>query len=213
MAKKYSLIVEKDRVISVEVDGVRYDRPEKIPNPADRARIEQLLTVSPDLRLATPAPHSFGLTKFLFALFLGIAVLMLAIAAVSAYFSGRTMAREQRAPGQVFDLIAREDDSGNTYYYPVIEYYLPDASRVRIQLTEGSWPPAYEKGQPVTVLYDPAHPSRARIDSFGGALGLFVLPIITGILGAAFLAAAIFARWMDKQTPSFSEPEPASRDE
>ena len=136
---------------------------------------------------------------------------MLAITAVSAFISGRAMAREQRAPGQVFDLIARTDDFGNTYYYPVIEYYLPDTSRVRVQLTEGSWPPAYEKGQPITVLYDPAQPSRARIASFSGTLGLFVLPIITGILGAAFLAAAVFARWIDKQTPSTSELEPVSR--
>jgi len=145
-----------------------------------------------------------GLSKILFALFLGITVLLLAVTAISAAITGRTLASEKRAPGQIFDVIARVDSDGDTYYYPVVEYYLPDSSRRRVELSEGSWPPAYEAGQPVTVLYDPNQPSRARIASLSGTLGILTLPIITGFLGLAFLAATIFTHWIFKESPTIT---------
>jgi hypothetical protein len=99
------------------------------------------------------------------AIFLAISVLTLSIAAFSAVNTWRGLAREHSAPGQVVDLVLRRDQAGRDYYYPVVEFDLPDDPRRRVQLAEGSWPPAYDRGQAVTVLYDPGPPLRARVAS------------------------------------------------
>jgi succinate dehydrogenase/fumarate reductase cytochrome b subunit len=46
-------------------------------------------------------------------------------------------------------------------------------------------------GDEVTILYEPEYPSDARIKSFGSSALMWILPGITGILGAAFLGAVI----------------------
>ena len=47
----------------------------------------------------------------------------------------------------------------------------------------------YEKGDEVTVLYDPDHPLDARIRSLDTMAMDWILPGITGILGVSFLGA------------------------
>jgi hypothetical protein len=44
MAKNYSVNVENDEVVSIEVDGVFYSDPDEILDPDDRARVLQLIT-------------------------------------------------------------------------------------------------------------------------------------------------------------------------
>jgi hypothetical protein len=73
---------------------------------------------------------------------------------------------------------------------------LPDGSRRTVQTTEGSWPPAYEVDELVTVLYDPEHTDQARIASLAGSLNLWIVPLITGILGVTFLLATLLAHRM-----------------
>jgi hypothetical protein len=75
----------------------------------------------------------------------------------------------------------------------MVEFYTPGEVRHTVQLAEGSSTPGYVKGQEVTVLYDPAEPTSARIKSLGSALMLWVLPVITGFLGLAFVAAALLS--------------------
>jgi hypothetical protein len=76
-------------------------------------------------------------------------------------------------------------------YFPVVEFRAKDGKRRRVQLSEGSFPPAYEVGDEVTVLYEPEHPLEARIKSGGSTALMWILPGITGILGLAFLGAVI----------------------
>ena len=105
------------------------------------------------------------------------------------------------------DLEVRRDQNGNEFYYPVVEFSLPDDSLTRVTSSEGSWPPAYEKGALVTVRYDPGPPLAARISSLSGNIGQWTVTIITGVLGLAFAGATVFARWVLKAEPDTDTPE------
>jgi hypothetical protein len=153
---------------------------------------------SPDMDLSVPASQPNLFPKIILGIFLAVAVLMFVIAALSAISAVRTLSREKSAPGHVVDLVARRDQNGNEFYYPVVEFYLPDESLKLVQIPEGSWPPAYEKGQSVTVLYDPEHPLNARIKSASSAGVMWIVPIITGVLGVALVIATLFVFWMFK---------------
>lgn len=140
-----------------------------------------------------PANRSSIIPKVLIAVFLAVAVLMFAIAAVSTLTSGLALAREATAPGSVIDLVERTDQAGNVFYDPVVAFTLPDGSRQTARISEGSRPTAYKQDESVTIAYDPGQPGNARISSFSNTASMWILPSITGILGAAFLAATLFA--------------------
>jgi hypothetical protein len=144
--------------------------------------------------LIMPANESSLIPKTMIAVFLAVAVLMLAIAAISAGKSGLALAKEATAPGSVIDLVVRTDQTGSEFYYPVVAFTLPDGSRQTVQISEGSRPPAHKQDESVTIAYDPEQPRNARIRSFSNTASMWILPLITSILGAAFLAATLFAR-------------------
>jgi len=202
MGKKYSINWENDEVVSVEVDGVQYESPNQIPDPEDRARVLLLMSGEPDMDFSLAAGEPSALTKYIFLVFLAVAVLMLTISAITAVNTGRNLSREESAPGVVVDLVTRKDSAGQEFSYPVVEFVLPDGSRKTVQLSEGYWPPAYEKGEPVTVLYDPERPLNARIKSSSGTVSRWTWSIITGVLGVAFGFATLFARWITNIKPS-----------
>ena len=88
----------------------------------------------------------------------------------------------------------RQATDGTLYYRPVVAFTLPDGAHRMLQLTEESSTPAYEVDESVTIAYDPdpqpspaSKPPQAR-RRCGSC------PLITGILGVAFLGAALFAR-------------------
>jgi len=212
MSKKYSVNYEDDRLVSVEVDGVLYDDPEQIPDPQDRDKILQLMAGSSEddfddffdedfdrnfeAEFQELERQSARFPTLIVGVFLAIAVIMLAIAAISGYFNFRRLSREKSASGQVVNLVVRRSQSDSNqesqeYYYPVIEYILPDGSRQHVQLSEGSWPPSYSVGEPVTVLYDPGHPQDARIQSLSSTLLMWIVPGVTGLVGIAFLIAMV----------------------
>ncbi len=131
--------------------------------------------------------------SFLVLLFLGIALLMAAIAIVTGILAVRMPASDVEARGVVIEIVERVDDEGNALYYPVVNFPLPDGSRHVVETGDGSSPPAYKIDDTVTVTYDPAHPERAHIASPADALTRWIWPFVTGILSAAFLAAALLA--------------------
>lgn len=246
MAKQYSLNMANDRVISIEVDGIRYYSPDEIPDPADREAILKLMANSEnasssdldefDLSLlerdlpeidastelawnhqpplstinswsvdgSTPPQQPDWFARIFVSIFLSVSVVMLAIAGVSGYYTAQAMAQEEEVPGRVIDLTVRKDSSGNDLYYPVVEFTLPETGQQTIQLSEGSWPPAYEKGDSVTVLYNPKHPRDARIQSTSSTVLRWTLTLISGVLGISFLAATFLAIWLFKATSSTS---------
>ena len=202
MAKKYSVNMQDDEIISVEVNGVRYKTLDQVPDEDDRDKLQALMASSSGMDLEMPTEQPAALPKFFPFIFLGVSILMLLITAISAVIIGRGLAIEKSTPGYVVDLVSRRDSNGNEYFYPLVEFYLPDNSRQTVQLPEGSWPPAYEKGQAVTVAYDPAQPRNARVLSTGGTITLWTLPIITGVLCLAFSAATWLVFWILKPEPA-----------
>ena len=104
-------------------------------------------------------------TATLFGLFLSIALLMLALAVITGVLAGRAQAGEVRTLGFVTALTARTDAEGSVFYYPVVTITLPDGRRTTVQSTTGGWPSAYKVDDAVTIVYDAARPTGARISA------------------------------------------------
>ncbi|MBN1454090.1 MAG: DUF3592 domain-containing protein [Anaerolineales bacterium] len=218
MTKKYSIQMEDDEVVSVEVDGIQYDDPAQIPDAQDREKILELIAKSSDEDFGEKFDKEFetefrelerqtaGMPKVIISIFLGIGLLLSTIAAISTATTIRKLSREASAPGQVVDMVVRQSYDSETqvvkeYFYPVVEFDLPNGTRKRIQLSEGSWPPEYEIGQPVTVLYDPAHPLDARIKSTSSLMLMWIFPGITGFIGIVFLGVTLFVSRFLREDP------------
>lgn len=231
MTKKYSVNWENDEVISVEVDGVQYADPDQIPDPEDRAQVLRLISRATgadadesfdedfdkefDSGFDEEAKEAFRqlerdsarFPKIIVGLFLFIALLTLGIAAVLTAGTVAALSKETSAPGRVVDLVTRRDADRQVFYFPVVEFYLPDESLQTVQLSEGSSAPGYTQNQAVTIRYDPDRPaSTARIDSVGSTALMWIGPAITGTVGVAFLAAALFAAWFLRPTATKTTP-------
>jgi len=204
--KKYSINWDDDVAASFEVNGVEYKSLDDIPDEADRLKLEAMLDSASDAEFDAEFAkiekelepiNNFPVEKVVLGIFTGIAVLMLLIAGIASIGNIKKLNKESSAPGQVTDIVSQrqyvneQDRVVQEYYYPVIEYISSDGKSHSVQLSEGSSTPSYEKGDEVTVLYDPAHPLDARIKSFGSSALMWVLPGITGLLGIAFLTAVL----------------------
>ena len=209
--KKYSINWEDDLPVSFEVDGVTYEEIDGVPNEKDRRKLEAMMESSFDTDFEVEVEAEIAeakkeleridkvpVEKIILSVFTGVAVLMLMIAGIASFNNIRKISREENAPGIVVDMTKRieydEQDFNRVIgetYYPVVEFTANDGKRRTVQLSEGSFPPAYEIGEEVTVLYEPEHPLDARIKSFGSSALMWILPGITGILGVAFLGAVI----------------------
>ena len=196
MPKKYSLYIEKNRITGLEIDGTRYRELEQISDPQERAGMAALVAGWEDRDLYSAGQSGPGFSLMIPLLFLGVAVLMLAIFAFSALRAIQAGAREVQAAGRVIEMVERPDQNGRAFYYPLVQFTLPGGSVQITQVSEGSWPPAYQVGERVTVAYDPQQPDEARILSVNSSLGRWTLALISGILAAAFLAAAGFSYWV-----------------
>lgn len=211
MAKKqYSIHWEDDLPVSFEVDGVTYDSLDDVPGEKDRRKLEAMLESADEAefdaefeKMGREVEQVKGadVEKLILSIFSGVAALMLLIAGIASANNILKVNREESAPGLVVEMTRRleydENDSDRVVgeaYYPVVEFTANDGKRRSVQLSEGSWPPAHEIGDEVTVLYEPEDPLGARIKSFASSAGMWILPGITGILGIGFLGAVIAVR-------------------
>ncbi|MBD2328079.1 DUF3592 domain-containing protein [Alkalinema sp. FACHB-956] len=236
---KISINWNNDEITSIEVNGIQYSHPDEIPNDDDRKKVLKLMArvANPtaldddfDFADADPFPPSDSLwphlqqshvpqpsqpetwpvERIIFWIFFPIGVSFLTIAGIATYSNQQTLAKEQRASGQVVDLVGRNvldrnrRPTGYMVYAPVVDFQSADRQSHRIEMSEASQPPAYEKGEQVTILYNPAHPSQARIDSFGNTVALWILPGIFGFLGSIFFIIALVIRKVFS-TPKNSE--------
>ena len=212
--KKYSIDWENDEPISFEVDGVTYNALDDVPNEKDREKLSAMLDASFDdafddsfedmqfdeKEFEELQKSSAGMEKILLGIFSGVAVLMLLIAGISSYFAIQKISKEESAPGRIADVVVRkeyineQDRITRDFYYPVIEFTASDGKKRTVQINEGSDSPYYEKGDEITVLYDPEHPLDARIQSAGSNALMWILPAITGILGIAFTGAVLVVK-------------------
>src|SRR5215467_5436410 len=98
----------------------------------------------------------------------------------------RKLARASGVPGTIVDVERRFTGKSNAYF-PVVSFRTRDGAEVRAVAPQGKvfWSP--KVGKPVTVLYDPADPARAYIDSAGLRFGPAVFVAVG--LGFVILAA------------------------
>jgi hypothetical protein len=212
MAKKYSINWENDEPVSFEVGGVSYNSLDDVPNEKDRDKLAAMVQAASEddfedvkfdekefeeLRKAAENP---SMERWVLGGFTGIAVVMILVAVISSFFNIQKIAKEESAPGRVVDVVVRrelvneENDIVRDFYYPVIEFVANDGHKRTVQVSEGSDSAYYERGDEVTVRYDPDHPLDARIKSAGSSALMWILPGITGILGIAFVGAVFVVK-------------------
>lgn len=218
MKKTYSINWEDDQIVSVEVNGIVYNDPHDISDPDDREAVLRLINQQEeaafeeegfDAELEEEFQEAFRqlerdsarFPKLIMGIFLLISLILLSIAAVLTFNIRRSLARQESVPGQVVELVARKDSNGRVFYYPMVEFYLPDERRQTVTLSEGSSAPLYAAGEDVTILYDREQPSSARLDSGVSTALMWIGPLIIGFVGLAFLAGALFVYWFFYETP------------
>lgn len=124
--------------------------------------------------------------RFVGRLFLAVGLIMLLFAGYRAYDQivfGRIAAH---AEGVVSDVVRDRR--------PGLNYRVVFGTVVRFQDGKGEWhqfaepissnPPLYQRGEIVSVLFDPAAPDEAVIDGF---VGRFLMPTIFAVLGVVML--------------------------
>jgi hypothetical protein len=195
--KKYSIEWANGQVVSIAVDGERYNSLDQIPDPTDRAEVQRRIAKARyKNKKSSPSQISNEADNFskYFAMgFLAISILMFGIMAFAIQFELRKQAREKRAPGLVVLVLAGEDSGGELVYVPSVEFALPNGNRQMFQISEAEAPDRYQKNQAVSVIYDPANPSDARLNS--GSVDRWILPGITGFLGFSFLIPPLVIGW------------------
>lgn len=204
--KKYSINWEDDLPVSFEVNGVQYEKIEDVPDEGDRRKLEAMLDSSLDAEFNDPELEKMmketqqvdgaSAEKLIVRIFTSVAVVMLLVAGISTVSILKKLGREESVPGVVVDVVKQryvdaETDNVSYYYYPVVEFKARNGKRRTVQLNGGSNPQSHEVGDEVTVLYEPENPNDARIKSFGSSALMWILPSITGLLGAAFLGAVL----------------------
>jgi hypothetical protein len=119
-----------------------------------------------------------AVTKYLMAL-IGAGML---VVACCLYFNVRAfLGTAERAEGTVIAL-RRQHSSDSTTFVPVVRFQLR-TRRVEFDSGAGSNPPRYTVGDKVAVLYQPANPYQAKIDSF---FSLWEGPLILAGMGSVF---------------------------
>ncbi|MBI5654730.1 DUF3592 domain-containing protein [Candidatus Uhrbacteria bacterium] len=98
--------------------------------------------------------------------------------------------RSQKSQGMVLEMVRRVSTSKKSAdtFAPRIKFTLPDGSSQEFTSTLSSSWKFYRVGQKVDVLYDPAQPDTAEINSF---FALWVGPCILGFLGLTFSSIGI----------------------
>jgi len=115
---------------------------------------------------------------------LGIGAVLLVVGLLVWNKTRVFVARAATTGGVVTELIeVRDNDGGSSTFKPVVKFSAPGGEEVTFTSSYSSRPPAYDVGEAVEVLYEPADLRGARIKGFGS---LWLGPLILGGLGAVF---------------------------
>jgi Protein of unknown function (DUF3592) len=125
------------------------------------------------------------------AIFLLVGLGMLGGAIYSFVTTWQFIGAAATADGAVIALEERWNSAdGGSTYYPRVAFETEDRRRYEFTGDTGSQPAAFVVGERVRVLFDPARPEAARIDSF---FQLWLLPLILGGLGTVFSGLGLAA--------------------
>ncbi len=128
--------------------------------------------------------------QFVFWLFSVLGILMLVGEGFYVKNEYSFVQRAKQTQGTVLELV-RHVSSGSkrsVTYAPRVKFVLPDGTVHEFTSEMSSSNPGYAVGQPVKVLYDPAKPEEAEIDSW---LAIWGGPAILGLLGVVFTAVGV----------------------
>ncbi|GAA1302173.1 hypothetical protein Psi02_48860 [Planotetraspora silvatica] len=98
--------------------------------------------------------------------------------------------RAERVEGEVVRLRPSRSRNGRIVYHPTVRFTTVYGQRVEAESPLGGTPPPAMPGDRVPVLYDPARPTRVRIDDTtnnGFRAGMIFLGTALAILSAALL--------------------------
>ena len=124
-------------------------------------------------------------------IFLLIGLGLLGGAVFSFVTTSKFIGKAVSADGVVVGLEERWDSDDNDYtYYPQVEFETEDHRTIAFTSDTGSRPAGFDVGEPVRVLFDPARPEAARIDSF---FQLWLLPLVLGGMGTVFSAFGLLS--------------------
>jgi hypothetical protein len=197
MSKTYSVEVHDGELVSIKIDDMTYNSPDEILDEGDRAEVEWQIELAKDREFygkKFAADRGPDVVLIMFLIFFSIAILMLGISVFTVINTSHSISEEQTMPGRVIDMVDRVSSDRNVYYYPEVEVSLPDGSTQKIQLLQGSWPPAYDIGDQVIVLYNSERPGSSSIQTSGINVVRYIGSMITGFLGLIFLVVSLLLR-------------------
>ncbi|EFH84295.1 hypothetical protein Krac_5321 [Ktedonobacter racemifer DSM 44963] len=117
----------------------------------------------------------------------------LIMAVKQMWFGRHSVATE----GDVIDLRWRMGGKGGGVYYPVVRFQYVDMERGEEEIIfvsrYGSRPPSHKVGDHVPVLYDPAYPANAHINTFGARWLLPCICIFFGGVAALLVWTPMFS--------------------
>lgn len=127
-----------------------------------------------------------------------VAVVLIGLGVKDVVTTRRFLAGTSAADGvvvKVDDVTTSHKDGTTSRYYPVVRFVTGSGQVVQYRDHLGENSPAYRVGDPVRVLYDPANPQRARLDTWAS---LWLEAMILLMIGVPllFVSAVIllFAR-------------------
>jgi hypothetical protein len=136
---------------------------------------------------------------------LWVLVLIWAVAAVFVAYAirGRRESRQfaagaARAQGVVVELVGGPAPGPQTpgmLSYPVVRYRATDGQEVVFRSNFGARPSPWRPGQPVTVLYNPANPQEARIETSARSTGLPALFVVLAVGMAGIASVVVLFIW------------------
>ena len=98
--------------------------------------------------------------------------------------------RAEHATGTVARLVYVSGKNGGSYL-PIVDFQTRDGRTIEFRSNVSSNPPSHHEGESVGVLYDPANPQHASLDSFEtlhiGSFVLSLLGVIFGLIGGIWL--------------------------
>lgn len=112
-------------------------------------------------------------------LFILFSILPLGICTYCYMSTNSFLKTAEKTHGTVLDVVERRTSDG-TMYYPVYSFVDVYGTEHKIYSKSGSYPPRYDVGDPISILYDPENPKEIKMDSF---VSLWMGSIVAGVLG------------------------------
>jgi len=122
-------------------------------------------------------------------IFGGIGLILLAIGAFLYFREASFLSKAEKVTGTVTDLQFSSSSDGGGSYCPVIDFDTKAGEPVRYYGNVCSQPPAYDIGDKVDVVYDPADIKHVQMNSFWSQ---YLGAIIFGGLALMFLLLGLW---------------------